>query len=1552
MKHFSMKLFSLCSLITLSVLITGCGSSSDDPIVSQEQKITGKVLLPENQIALFQLPSFQQDLADFILSPAAAATTGLTPVNNALIELVLVNNSFQVIGAVIASTTSDANGEFLLSVDENFEFTSSHILRVKADNGVELRAFISSNNVTIDPISEYLVQQLSSSSKTLDSISKTEITALEETLNNTDIDLTFADSTTLANTITLIDTSLGEKIKQKFVELGIETAADPGGDGNQSSNVKPIANSQNVSIDEDNSLAIILTASDEDGDALTFEFTNPEHGNLTGTAPNLSYTPAINYNGLDEFTFTVSDGTDISEASNIKITVNAVDDLPTALSQSVILENSSFIDITLNGSHADGLTITPVITEQPVNGVLGSINNNTVRYTKNDDFFGSDSFNFVFNDGKANSSEASINIDIRQLVVNTAPTADSKNLTVDEDNPLNINLTASDGENDSLTYTLNSPQHGTLSGAAPNIIYTPTLHFNGEDSFTFSVSDGTDTSNIATINLTVNPVPDSPLAQSQTLNMDNISFIDITFTGTHPDDLPITAQISQAPQNGTLGEVINNTVRYTVNAGFNGLETFKFILTDDTNNSNEASININISQSNVGQSNFSFYQNNGVHWNDYVENDGINTLSASDTTCTGATDSLNPCIQAGLMRSIMLKNVTSCFDIEITDHLNAFEWSCLQSDNHFLAVSNKLKASVSLASLIDSVNTIWKENKVIVKDNNGAMVYESPLAVWWNTTITNVTNWNSFTNQNTIYIVNSQPTEAIQLVNKQNMSIIFQPDDTLNLIPGTSRETPGLSVQDSQFIWFEAKVDAKQSYAGIILHNSSFSTLNNVEIFNGLSTFDPEGREAPFAIALANSHHLSVQNAFIHDNVLGLAFVSAIENKLENIKTQDNILSIYIDADSHYNLLNDIVTENNQIHGLTIAGDYNRINRLTSANNGTDGLSFDSEEILNDNNEVADRIIAEGNVIKDVRSFNNGRSGIDVWHSNDTVLINVLTNNNGGNGIFLDKADNSIVMNATTANNGSNGLQVLEANNNQIISLVSINNLEDGIDIWNSSTNKFQHIASSDNLIFGIGEYDNGTGGVNNEFSGELVVGNNASGNCSTGANADLGNDCLSKTGKLISLSQQNNIAQAFIGKIGTTDTKSLSNNNGSQTFSLLTDWTGFENDTRTWGRDGDTFPNVSNPLPCNEGESCRIWDWALIDNGNKLNKALGSNSGNNGFTHMWSDGSSNVFLLNAVELAETGNGLCESYESCLVTPNLGYYQGHGDLDLLTSSNNNEQLINIGKVAFANSAYDVNSLAIFEQEGKVDFGNIQGLKYETVSFSGQTDLNGSFAYGEGNSVVFSIGNILLGSAKAKSILTLVDLFNEAVNTNDPRVINLARFLLTLDDNQLSTDGIFISQTLHNSAIELSTPDWTNTVEIENTIKSLLGESATLVSEPIATDFLNNAYFSRFAGDYAGEFSGYVNGTWTMGILCDGTLTANAFSDSFTSDVAATGKLTSDKNRTVSFGDISFADSIVADFTGFIASNFVQSGTWKSKAGFASGIYSGIKTSNVNCSLVE
>ena len=112
----------------------------------------------------------------------------------------------------------------------------------------------------------------------------------------------------------------------------------------------PVANPQSIGTNEDTATAITLTASDPDGGALAYAIvTGPTHGALSGTAPNLTYTPAANYYGPDSLAFRVTDNGGLtSSTATVSIAVASVNDPPVANAQSVTVAAGASIPVVLS----------------------------------------------------------------------------------------------------------------------------------------------------------------------------------------------------------------------------------------------------------------------------------------------------------------------------------------------------------------------------------------------------------------------------------------------------------------------------------------------------------------------------------------------------------------------------------------------------------------------------------------------------------------------------------------------------------------------------------------------------------------------------------------------------------------------------------------------------------------------------------------------------------------------------------------------------------------------------------------------------------------------------------------------------------------------------------------------------------------------------------------------------------------------------------------------------------------------------------------------------
>ena len=267
-------------------------------------------------------------------------------------------------------------------------------------------------------------------------------------------------------------------------------------------NDPPVANDQAVTTAEDTAIAITLTGSDLDLDPLTFAIvTGPTNGALTGTPPNVTYTPNANYFGLDSFTFKANDGTVDSNVATVSITVTPVNDPPVANDQAVTTPEDTALAITLTGSDPDNDPLTFAIVTGPTNGALTGTPPN-VTYTPNANYFGLDSFTFKANDGTVDSLPAAVSITV--TLANDPPVANDQAVTTAEDTAIAITLTGSDLDLDPLTFAIvTGPTNGALTGTPPNVTYTPNANYFGPDSFTFKANDGTVDSNVATVSITV-----------------------------------------------------------------------------------------------------------------------------------------------------------------------------------------------------------------------------------------------------------------------------------------------------------------------------------------------------------------------------------------------------------------------------------------------------------------------------------------------------------------------------------------------------------------------------------------------------------------------------------------------------------------------------------------------------------------------------------------------------------------------------------------------------------------------------------------------------------------------------------------------------------------------------------------------------------------------------------------------------------------------------------------------------------------------------------------
>lgn len=185
----------------------------------------------------------------------------------------------------------------------------------------------------------------------------------------------------------------------------------------------PIANNDSVATGEDTPVTIAILVNDVNVDADPLAVTNltqPNSG-VVSLNPNntVTYTPTLNFNGVDFFNYTVNDGITDSNVATVTVTVNSINDVPVANDDATTLDGNAtaIISVLTNDTDADQDHLTVTGLTQPVTGGVSLNLDNTVTYTPTLNFSGSDTFTYMANDGLANSNVATVTVTAGWLTV-------------------------------------------------------------------------------------------------------------------------------------------------------------------------------------------------------------------------------------------------------------------------------------------------------------------------------------------------------------------------------------------------------------------------------------------------------------------------------------------------------------------------------------------------------------------------------------------------------------------------------------------------------------------------------------------------------------------------------------------------------------------------------------------------------------------------------------------------------------------------------------------------------------------------------------------------------------------------------------------------------------------------------------------------------------------------------------------------------------------------------------------------------------------------------
>lgn len=588
------------------------------------------------------------------------------------------------------------------------------------------------------------------------------------------------------------------------------------------------------------------------------------------------------------------------------------------------------------------------------------------------------------------------------------------------------------------------------------------------------------------------------------------------------------------------------------------------------------------------------------NWNDYLINDGVKVYNASQTVCSVTyTGTHNSCINGGLIQKIDLPVLVSCDRIEAHDAFSAFSWNCDDSGATTVLYTADFAGNKSLMDLIESHS--FKKNYVIIKVD-GVNTYSSDVDVWWN-----------------------NPIEEL-------------PDSPLGTV---------ITLTNSG------------SQAGKIFVVSSSKTADKY-IVN-----DEKISLVILKKVILSKNSSSAQTSFIHFNQKAF-------NWLEGVIEGGNFNSPIIVQNSAFT----------RIHNFQL---------LNFANNGISwNPTFGSTSVLSNFKIIKGRNAlfnsGTGSLIRD--GLISGMSNYPIAYPRESFVKNIIVANNGGAGYtVIAYPDQSIFINLTISNNSTAYvLRLFSSYHNLFHNLLISNSGSTAIYSWQGAHNTFSQFFTVGSSASEI--EISATQSEANKFTNNLVLDNLVE--CSvtndTAFSSGLTPGTCTSHGPysdvnlVVTAIDQSKI---FAGKVITTDLKNISNSLGLSLYSMISDWLNFDNFFRVWGADGSDYPNVNNKGDCVSG-SCRIWDYRLLNDVNNLafNSTQNVLSKNASFTPSATCPSAAAgsvyttytntntaitytYLTNAMEIIGDGigneNGLCESGESCIYTPNFGAYQGEGD---------------------------------------------------------------------------------------------------------------------------------------------------------------------------------------------------------------------------------------------------------------------------------------------------
>jgi parallel beta-helix repeat protein len=291
-------------------------------------------------------------------------------------------------------------------------------------------------------------------------------------------------------------------------------------------NTAPIAVDDSIAVDEDVAGTVNVSSndSDPDGDALSVgSWTQPAHGRVTcASGGSCTYTPDVNYNGSDSFSYTTSDARGGTATGTVGVTVAPVNDAPVAKTDTLLTEEGAAgtVSVLLNDTDPEGDAFSFTGAGDGAHGAVSCDADGTCTYTPNANYSGSDSFSYTVIDDKGAASSG--HVDVTVTPSNDPPVATDDIVVTAQDTARTVAVLTNDTDLDGdLVSVTGSSQaaHGAVNcTVAGNCTYTPDVGYSGDDSFGYTIGDGNGGTSSAVVSVSVTDASSAPSCSGITVN--------------------------------------------------------------------------------------------------------------------------------------------------------------------------------------------------------------------------------------------------------------------------------------------------------------------------------------------------------------------------------------------------------------------------------------------------------------------------------------------------------------------------------------------------------------------------------------------------------------------------------------------------------------------------------------------------------------------------------------------------------------------------------------------------------------------------------------------------------------------------------------------------------------------------------------------------------------------------------------------------------------------------------------------------------------------------